>query len=263
MITDYRDSHLAPGKGDSYNRQFYENPHRSMIWRLEKDILNQFVQQFYKARKIRHLDFACGTGRILEFLENRTIESVGVDLSPSMLDVARRKSERSEIIEADITRTDVLGDRKFNLITAFRFFPNAQPELRLEAMRTLIGHLDDDGYIVFNNHKNLSSLRNRLARMFNRGRTSDMDMAAVKSFIETAGLEIEKIYHIGIIPSTEDRLLLPRHLHYSLEKVLSSSAIVRNFAQNHIFVCKHNRAANHSVRDLTRSNPCYLAASHS
>ena len=77
-----------------------------------------------------HLDFACGTGRILEYFAGRVDSSTGVDVSDSMMEVAGRWPPKAELIEADLTQNDVLGDRRFNLITAFRFFPNAEPELR-------------------------------------------------------------------------------------------------------------------------------------
>jgi len=122
MNTDYRNSHLQPGKGQAYHDKFLNNPYRKMVWELEKRILDEILSTFYKDIKIYHLDFACGTGRILHYLAGRVSCSVGVDLSPSMIEVASRNNKTSEIIQTDITRNDVLGERKFNLITAFRFF---------------------------------------------------------------------------------------------------------------------------------------------
>lgn len=238
MSTDYRKSHLGPGKGRSYDDQFYENPYRSMVWGLEQRVLGRIMQRFYKGRKIRHLDFACGTGRILGYFENHAEISVGVDLSESMLEVAREKLKRSEIINADISQNDVLGDRKFNLITAFRFFPNAQPQLRVEVMQRLIKHMDTDSYIVFNNHKNLSSSTNRLSRLLRRGGSDGMHHSEVESLLKASGLKIEKIYHIGVIPSTEKHLLLPQTVLCILEKALCACGIFRNLAQDLIFVCK-------------------------
>jgi len=239
MLFDYRKSHLAPDYGQAYERRFHENPYRSLMWELEQRVLTRIVELFYNGRTIRHLDFACGTGRILAHLENFTTTSVGVDLSPSMLEVARQKLERGEIIEADITRNDVLGDRKFNLITAFRFFPNAQPQLRLQTMRQLVKHLDTDGFIVFNNHKNLSSLTYRLARLLRRRSGNyGMNITEVQNLLSEVGLKVAKIYHIGVIPSTENHRLLPRPLLRILEAALSRCAIFHNLAQNVIFVCK-------------------------
>jgi len=93
-----------------------------MVGSLRNVILDEILSTFYKDIKIYHLDFACGTGRILHYLAGRVSCSVGVDLSPSMIEVASRNNKTSEIIQTDITRNDVLGERKFNLITAFRFF---------------------------------------------------------------------------------------------------------------------------------------------
>ena len=123
-------------------------------------------------------------------------------------------------------------------------------------MRALVKHLDHNGHIVFNNHKNLSSLRNRLARMLNRGRTRDMNLNDVQRLADAAGLTVEKIYHIGVIPSSEDWLLLPRHFHHYLEKLLSGSSIFRDFAQNHIFVCRRSQATHPNTVATTQADDC-------
>lgn len=238
MSSDYRQSHLRADKGQSYHNRFLDNPHRSLIWEIEKGKLDAIRRRYYADREIRHLDFACGTGRILEHFEKDAVVSVGVDLSPSMLEVARERLERSEIIEADITKDDVLGDRKFNLITAFRFFPNAQMQLRREAMRQLVRHLDDDGCIVFNNHKNHGSLLYRLARFLRRGGDAGMSMTEVSELVCEFGLKVERTYHAGVFPSTEKHLFLPRPLLAPLERMLSACSVFRNLALDLIFVCK-------------------------
>ncbi len=241
MSSDYRQSHLRADKGRSYHSQFVDNPHRSLIWKLEKERLDTIRHCYYTDREIHHLDFACGTGRILEHFEKDAVVSVGVDLSPSMLDVARERLQRSEIIEADITRDDVLGDRKFNLITAFRFFPNAQIQLRREVMSQLVRHLDDDGCIVFNNHKNDTSLFYRLAKLLPSGGDAGMRMTEVTELVSEFGLKIKKIYHAGVFPSTEKHLLLPRFLLGPLERRLSACSVFRNLAVDLIFVCKRDQ----------------------
>jgi len=238
---DYRDSHLSPEKAPSYHRQFYEDPLRSTIWKLEQAILTQILQKFYTGRKIRHLDFACGTGRILSHLQPYADLSVGVDLSKNMLAIARKNIKQVEIIEGDITRTDCLGNRSFNLITAFRFFPNAQIELRNEVITKLVQHLDPDGYLVFNNHMNLSSILNRLYRLIRKGGKDGMTMTHVEDLIRMGGLRICATYHAGLVPSTEKRLLLPKPILYALEKSLFRFTGLGKFAQNLIFVCKQKQ----------------------
>ena len=82
---DYRKSHLHPDKGESYSALFTNNPYRNMVWQFEKSFLDSILTLFYRNSDIHHLDFACGTGRILSYLEDRTKSSTGVDYLPSCL----------------------------------------------------------------------------------------------------------------------------------------------------------------------------------
>ena len=235
---DYRESHLAADKGEAYDRRFSENPHRAMMWQMEQKILAWAVETLLPDRPIRHLDFACGTGRILAYLEPRAQESVGVDLSPSMLNVARRRVARASVIEADVTRDDVLGARTFNLITAFRFFPNAQDTLRREAMSALVRHLDDDGYLIFNNHLNNASAMMRLAHAVGKYRNLGMDGSEVDDLVAGAGLEVVAVRHLGVMPSNDRYRFLPIALLRPFEQWASRYDIFRRVSQNLIYVCR-------------------------
>ena len=54
----------------------------------------------------KSLDLACGTGRIGAWLKTRTSAPIdGVDLTPEMLDVARRKRIYRALTVADVTDT--------------------------------------------------------------------------------------------------------------------------------------------------------------
>ena len=205
------------------------------MWKLEKKFLDDIVKRYFPCYSISHLDFACGTGRILKYLEGRTDSSVGVDLSEEMLCMARKEVPQAEIIQADLTREDVLGDRRFNLITAFRFFPNAQPELRMEAMHVLVKHLTDSGYIVFNNHLNSSSLLHRIQKDSAHG----MNEAEMLKLVLSNGLRIINVYHGGVLPTNETRAYLPGHMLLAVETVASRFQTFRTYAQNLVYVCTH------------------------
>jgi SAM-dependent methyltransferase len=237
MYENYRESHKEPGRGSSYDRAFRENAHRAIIWELEKRAIDDAVRRFFADRPIRHLDFACGTARILCYLEDRAIQSTGVDVSPSMLEVARANARKAEILHADLTRQDVLGQRQFDLITAFRFFPNAEPALRRDAMAAIVKHLAPSGYVVFNNHMNQSSLLNRFGRLLCRGGTMGMAQAEVDELVATAGLKIEKVYPIGLLPATERHLFMPRQVLRAIERMASACGVFKGLSQDLIFVC--------------------------
>lgn len=239
MLTtsDYRNSHLDPQKGVEYHQKFSKNPHRTMIWEIEKTVLDDILRTFFTDTKIRHLDFACGTGRIIEHCQSRASESVGVDVSESMLDVARGRLIDCELLNADITCNDVLKDKKFNLITAFRFFPNAQDELRKSASASLVSHLASDGYLVFNNHKNYSSLSYRLGRLLSGRDLGEMRESEVREMLSWSGLTIVRTYHMGVIPSTDKYRVAPIPLLGRAERFLSRFASLRSLATNVIYVC--------------------------
>ena len=83
---DYRKSHTAPGKGMSYEKSFNEHSYRKYVSSWEKKILENLVNKCFQGDlKIRYLDFACGTGRIIGYMEDLVDTSIGVDISDSML----------------------------------------------------------------------------------------------------------------------------------------------------------------------------------
>ncbi len=214
-----------------------------MVWRIERQVLNSIVGTYLGGRDFRLLDFACGTGRVLCHLESRSLESTGVDVSPSMLQQARKKVTSSRVLEADITQSDVLEGETFDLITAFRFFPNAEAELRRDAMNALVQRLSPDGYLVFNNHKHDRASVVRLARLLGRNSSSDPDMSQmeVDHLVDDAGLEVVKRYHIGVLPVTETHPVFPTSLLYLIEKPLTWFSPMQQFARYHVYVCRKKR----------------------
>jgi SAM-dependent methyltransferase len=254
MSLDYRESHLDPEKGGTYHARFFDKPHTRMVWELEKRVLADIMASFYIDSEVTHLDFACGTGRILSHLENRASVSVGVDISPSMLEVARQNNKKALILEADLTRNDVLGDKKFNLITAFRFFSNAQPELRKQAMRVIKDHLEDNGYLVFNNHKNPRSVKARAASFVKRQKYEGMSIREVKSLMAEFDMDIIDIYHLCAVPATDKYLLLPVFLLRPLEVFLSRLSIFRDLSEYLIFVCRKSTGKVRQYTGVTKND---------
>lgn len=61
------------------------------------------------------LDLGCGTGVLCEALHAQGIETLGVDLSREMIDIARQRSPRLRYMVADIV--SLRPDRRFDLAT--------------------------------------------------------------------------------------------------------------------------------------------------
>lgn len=242
--SSYRESHLH--KGSEYHETFEALPHRAMMWRLEQTLLVRLLSACFPVGPPTHLDFACGTGRLLGFLEPRVASSTGVDVSPTMLSVARAELPEARIIEADLTTDDPLGDETFELVTAFRFFPNAEPELRSAAMTAVARHLAPDGALIWNNHKHDRSLVRRIALALGRPQraapSGEMDRtmtrAEVQALVAEAGLRIDSEHPIAVLPFTDKVMPKPASLVGALESALASLPGAAAWAQNLIYVCR-------------------------
>lgn len=238
MADSYTDSHKKHGKGASYDEHYSTNPWRRFLWSREQLALTNLIDEFFKNEKIYLLDFACGTGRIIRFLEDRATKAVGVDVSTPMLDNAKEKLARTELIEADITKENVLKGRKFNLITAFRFFLNAEPELRRAAIKVLATLLDENGYFVFNNHRNETSPLVRFRYNRCRRKRNFMSMQETRDLVSEAGLKIVKIYPVGFLPLY--KIKLPYALSNAVDSIATKFACLQDCSESPIIVCQHS-----------------------
>src|SRR5437867_1124588 len=101
-VDDYRNSHLSPSKPHEYDPDFWTpGTILNLFWTLEQSLLLDVMRGLPSwPRSV--LDFACGTGRLLSFLEPLVEESVGIDVAPAMLEYARRRCPHSRLILGDI-----------------------------------------------------------------------------------------------------------------------------------------------------------------
>jgi len=243
---DYRLSHLEDGKGKSYSRSFIDNSYRVFIWKWEKYILKKQINRFKKnKKKINYLDFACGTGRIISFLENYAENSIGIDVSESMLKVGRTNVKKSKLIKADITHKNTLINEKFNLITSFRFFLNAQPELREKVLKEISVLLAKDGFFIFNIHMNNKCILANLIKLYLKLRNKDtsdfntLSISEMKNNLDKVGLKIIDVYYKGIIPIYNENTKFPIWLLDILE-LFSSIPPFKYFSRHIVIVCSHS-----------------------
>jgi len=100
------------------------------------------------------LELACGTGRLLVPLAQAGCEITGVDISPALLAVARRKIEaaglqqRVTLVEADMR--DFRLSRHFRLafVAINSFMHLLTTEDQLQALRCWREHLAPDGLLI-------------------------------------------------------------------------------------------------------------------
>ncbi len=161
---DYRRSHAATDAGIVYGRT-YETGYYAALWaKIEKPLVERSLRALGGRHK-KCLDFACGTGRITNVAAEYFAEVVGVDVSAPMLACAS-VPDNVRLRQIDITR-ESLGET-FDVVTAFRFFLNAEPRLREEALQAIREHLNKDGRLVCNIQMNAISPIGIAARIANR-----------------------------------------------------------------------------------------------
>jgi predicted TPR repeat methyltransferase len=223
---------------------------------MEREYLTEVVERLVPSRD-RYLDFACGTGRVIGFLYSEFGTSQGVDISESMLDIARKKNIDAEFIEGDITQNaDIVGG-DYDLVTAFRFFLNAQDSLRLTVMKALAGKLSKDGVLVFNVHNSRPSLlwlQNRITDIFLGRKKASMSRDQVVSFVGQAGLRVLETKALGFIPKWTCKVLRPKLWRF-LDTLLSRVWLLKECGSHVIYVCKHQES---NSQDSQTSEPTGL-----
>jgi|TARA_B110000483_G_scaffold205864_1_gene249772 SAM-dependent methyltransferase len=245
----YSESHKKPGKGVSYQDSFESQKYRKMIWTLEKKYLKKILTENFKNEKIIHLDFACGTGRVLKFLEDQTTSSIGIDVSNEMICVARN-TVHSQIIEGDVTKKNLLNDKKFNLVTAFRFFPNAEENLRKGVLDNIVPHIVDNGFLVFNNHRNKDSFLERVIRVIFRKQYRGMNFKEVELMVKGYDLDLVGNYSMGLLRDSFKKNI-PVGFLYNIELLLGRFDQFRGYGYNQIYIFKKNLKKNEVEAKIT------------
>ena len=98
------------------------------------------------------LDFGCGVGRLTQAVADRYEKVTGIDISPTMLRLARRYNRHGARCRYVVNRRQhlaVLGDERFDLILTNIVLQHMQPELALGYIREFLWFLAPGGVAVF------------------------------------------------------------------------------------------------------------------
>jgi len=128
--------------------EFYDATYSSKDYRKEAARVADFARRAGRSGGREWLDVACGTGRHLEYL-SRQFHCTGVDASPQMLRVARRRLRGVRLLRGDM-RSLRLG-RQFDVISClFSGIGHVRTLAALrQTIRTFAQHLKPGGVLLF------------------------------------------------------------------------------------------------------------------
>jgi ubiquinone/menaquinone biosynthesis C-methylase UbiE len=251
----YQNRHKS---GESYDRSI-TNRFELAIFQLERAILRDLFRRLRSSNPdTAYLDFACGTGRILEVFRDLIQTKVGVDTSAGQLAIARAKVPDAELVHGNVVSNPaLLGGRKFDLITSFRLLLNLEPENRVPILRALRDTLATGGHLIVDNHMNRHSilgltalLAHKVLRMprkplvppGRRGIISTMTESEMRQALAAAGLQVEEVHRIFLFPGHKNFQILPTRWLVALEALLSRIPVFSRLSKNQIYVCRCQRA---------------------
>jgi len=121
------------------------------LWESEKKIIDRFIKQG------KLLDLGCGTGRTTFPLNEMGYDVLGVDLTPSMIEVAKKEAKRRKVdIEfkvGDATDLDFKAKTFDNAIFSFNGWTQIPgKENRQKALAEVYRVLKPKGYFTFSAH---------------------------------------------------------------------------------------------------------------
>jgi len=246
--SSYADLHQVTDVGVRYDRDVYApGTYDDHVWSLQRPHLEVLLSDFQARHgRVKYLDFACGTGRIISVAERFAAESTGVDISPFMIERAATRVSRSRLVVANVLADPASIDDDYDVITAFRFFLNTEPEMRVAVMASLAGRLrGDDSLLVFNIHGNATSslaLTSIYRRLRGWGPAWLMSHREVRGLVEGSGLTIVDRMGFGLWPKRLYRTPIGPMIR-AIDRWAVRNRLLRPISQDVIYVCRRRARA--------------------
>jgi SAM-dependent methyltransferase len=173
---------------DAYADAFFDELPRKP---LDCQVLTRFAAA--TASRGQVCDMGCGPGHIARFLRKAGSEVFGLDLSPGMIEQARRLNPGMDFREGNMLAID-LPDGSLAGITAFYSIVNLPADLRPNAFRDMARVLQPGGLLLIAFH--IGGTRLPVAELFGRPITMSsylLDRAVIERELGSAGLEIMEV----------------------------------------------------------------------
>ena len=247
LTRSYKEQFTAPSSARNYEQLYSPETADDLLWQIEQEHLNKIIGQLRKKlTRIDYLDFACGTGRIISFVEPQVDSATGIEISPEMIKIAQQNVKDASLQCRDITSDDAEIENKYDLITTYRFILNAEPALRVAGFKALAARLkDQSSRLVFSNHGNPWSYKALMwpihfsrQILFGKKREGNyLTRRQTRAVLDAAGLEIVNVTGVGFI-SPRIVKLLPFSWCQKTEAALAGRPLLQRLGVNQLYVCK-------------------------
>jgi SAM-dependent methyltransferase len=213
----------------------------ALIWRnFVLDYTREKLERAARDGARRYLDFACGTGRILEIGHNIFPEAVGLDLSEDMLEVARRKMPRVTFYCVDITRHPDSLDGKFDCVSIFRFLLNAEEPLRRDALAWIAAHMNPGSLLIGNIHMytySLGGIATAAARFSGKREINHVSRRHIAKLLAGAGFRIDDWAGFRVLPTIGGQAPFGNEIQLRAERFCNRIGFGR-FGSEHVFTAR-------------------------
>ncbi|GAB3915622.1 hypothetical protein GCM10011575_46940 [Microlunatus endophyticus] len=222
--------------------QYAPSAYATLLWEIEQQQLDEVLGTM-APRQFDHLDFACGTGRVLQHVVPQAASSTAIDVSEAMAARARARVPSATVITRDITRGGEI-EGSYDVVTAFRFILNAEPQLREAGLNALAARLrNSSSILIFNNHGHLLSHKALLAVphwIRRRGaRRQSGNLMTHRKVVVTArqsGLQVQRVAGCGVLGGRLAKMI-PRSAAVRIERWAARSPLSW-FGSNQLYVAR-------------------------
>jgi ubiquinone/menaquinone biosynthesis C-methylase UbiE len=234
---DYTKQYLKEKKVKEY-ASLFNNIADKVVSSLEVSVAEKMIRK-YKAGG-RHLDVACGFGRIACPLSKFFQETIAIDTSPHMIKRIRKNcpAVKAQIMDAEHMK---FKSDSFGFITMFRFVMNFQSDVRHNIFKELHRVLKPGGILMFNVHLNKWSPRGIAAQLRNRYQklgTTYMSYTEARRELRKAGFKVLEVRGIKVLPFYKNRIFINKTALVFIERLLSGVPLLKHAADGYVFVCK-------------------------
>jgi SAM-dependent methyltransferase len=241
MSHTYSSNYQDPRTAAEYDQVICRSDH-DPVWTAEQVLLVGLIRKHVPgARSARAVDFACGTGRILEVLKPEVGELTGLDISAAMLERAGQRVPGVKLVCLDVTSEGEKIPADIDLLTSFRFLLLAEPSLRERCFKALVARVKPGGVVMVNTHGNpcsfrfLATVKDRL--LGKKKRLKAFSRGDMESLAKACGLRIVDARGCGFVPMSLQKVL-PFGVSAAIEKALSKVPGLWRFGTNILFVLR-------------------------